>query len=195
MYDSHIMDEIKNSDDFFKSPFGESELWDFNACVGPNGGPYDYRDYAIGYFHAGHNIVEDILKNGTNEVDIMIYPLMYSYRHALELSLKNILVNAGIRVHSHNLDTLWKNVESIIISIVSSNEKNCVTSLKEVVDSFLVVDPIGETFRFPEGKDKNLFLQDMRIINILPVYEKMKKIEEIMGYLDYVQRRKLVEET
>ena len=61
-----------------------------NACVGQNGGPYEFNAYSLGYFEAAESIVETS-RRGALTVDLVIYPITYCYRHAIELALKYLI--------------------------------------------------------------------------------------------------------
>jgi hypothetical protein len=174
---------MKNKN-FKKSPFGEDKLWQFNACVGQNGGPYDYLAYSHGYFQAGHLICEELIKNGGIGIDTLIYPLLYLYRHALELSLKDFLKNNHEKiVAKHELNILWDKIEKRLYTLASyEKQEKSLEKLKDVIDKFCAIDPNGEIPRFPEDKKGNLFLQDTGIINIIPIYKQMKEVEEIVEY-------------
>ena len=68
---------------------GDQSRFKFNACVGKNGGPYDFLDYGNGYFKAAKNLVESLQENtNENPVDIMVYPIGFLFRHGIELYLK-----------------------------------------------------------------------------------------------------------
>jgi len=60
-----------------------------NACVGTNGGPANFSRYASGYFEAGAILVRN-LAGSSRDIDILIYPLVFLYRHAIEASLKHL---------------------------------------------------------------------------------------------------------
>jgi hypothetical protein len=51
-----------------------------NACVGNNGGPYDFSDYGDGFFEGGQKIVDAITRHD-GIVDNLIYSAAFSYRH------------------------------------------------------------------------------------------------------------------
>jgi hypothetical protein len=74
----------------FNSLFRKGPNWKLNAKVGANGGPYDFADYAQGFFDAGHKIVEAI-KREEWRIDSLIYPAAFSYRHGIELYLKHLI--------------------------------------------------------------------------------------------------------
>jgi hypothetical protein len=68
---------------------------DLNACVGENGGPYDFFDYALGYFK-GAMAIARAAERRELPVDIAVYPMVYSYgsvspeqrRHRPTVSIK-----------------------------------------------------------------------------------------------------------
>ena len=43
--------------------FGHGPNTQLNACVGNNGGPYDFSDYGQGFFDGGTKIVEALKRN------------------------------------------------------------------------------------------------------------------------------------
>ena len=61
-----------------------------NACVGENGGPYDFDDYGEGFFEGAKQII-DAIKRGEWTIDILIYPAAFAYRHGIELYVKHLL--------------------------------------------------------------------------------------------------------
>src|SRR3989344_8523683 len=97
-------------DNFRPSPFGQGRDWKLNACVGKNGGPYWYITYARGYFRAAEKLNENLFKDSGFEIDFFIYPLLYLYRHSLELYIKHILnvMERNKDVSGHNLHKLWR---------------------------------------------------------------------------------------
>ena len=62
-----------------------------NAAVGDNGGPYDFGTYGQGFFEAGFASIE-AARRYTAPVDVLIYPIVYSFRHGIELYTKYFLV-------------------------------------------------------------------------------------------------------
>jgi len=74
------------------------------ACVGDNGGPYDTGQIARGYFAAAHQLLRrdvpwqeveplPLRDRGVLQVsiDLKVYPILYCYRHGIELALKHLL--------------------------------------------------------------------------------------------------------
>ena len=63
---------------------------DLNACVGTNGGPYEFGEYGEGFFEGGFQIVKGI-KKGAWTLDLLVYPATFSFRHGIELYLKHLV--------------------------------------------------------------------------------------------------------
>lgn len=179
-----------------ESPFGKGTNSRLNACVGENGGPYKYLDYAHGYFQAGDALVEKVVQNQTTQsidiqIDAVIYPLLYLYRQGTELTLKHF-VNRDTVKASHDLRTLWEASRTYVEELLTKayNETDCRISLKSI-DSFISkmheLDPTGMVARFPEDHEKNNFLQDYSLINIEPLYHEACEYFNIMNYITQVE--------
>lgn len=144
----------------------------FNACVGRNGGPYDYHDYAKGYFRSADLTMESV-KDGDYLLDILIYPTFYQYRHAFELSLKGLIVDfqmLGDAVSfpkSHQLCAIWSQLVPMLLKYAAEIDAPAavIDSIGALVADMDALDHSAEVFRFPEDKKGTLFLQDRSRIN------------------------------
>lgn len=153
--------------------FRSSKNFRMNACVGKNGGPYNYSDYSRGYFDAGKRLVESAHKDPFF-LDVLVYPLVYLYRHAIELGLKHmskvlpiLLDEVGDIKFSHDLKSSWIAVSQLLKKMPDElNNEETMSFINKVILDFCQFDPNGETFRFPEDRKGSLFLQDSCIINI-----------------------------
>lgn len=166
----------------------------FNACVGRNGGPYDFRAYAAGYFRAGERILDGLLDDSTS-VDLIIYPLVYVYRQAIELSLKHLVVVLpplwGETVKpkpTHRLMDNWTTVRSYLEKVEDFDpDKTLLPKVELVLSDFVAIDPTGEVFRFPESKDGLKHLQELACINVLVFGEAMHILKDAFEYFSDVQ--------
>jgi hypothetical protein len=87
-----------------------------NACIGTNGGPYDYGAFAEGFFDSADHVV-DGLRDGTGRpilIDLCVYPVVANYRHGIELFIKHCIIIArhvlGLSpdfTMNHNLGGIW----------------------------------------------------------------------------------------
>lgn len=72
-----------------------------------------------GYKNSADELVEIAVNSGGNPkiLDTFIFPVLFSYRHCLEISLKHIYMRAWGKVPSggHNLLTLWDIIKTEII--------------------------------------------------------------------------------
>lgn len=176
-----------NSSDYEKSPFGEGADPRLNACIGPHNGPYTYMEYAKGYFESGDIIIKRVIKN-KSDVDVMIYPILYLYRHALELSLKHFIkLKTKKHVTTHKLLPLWKEARIAIIDLLAPDHSSeiLLENLETVILKFNLIDPNSETARYPVAKygDEHASLSDMRIMNIVPIYKRMQVARSNIEFL------------
>lgn len=74
--------------------FREGEHQNLNACVGTNGGPYDFSSYGEGFFYAAFYNIEAII-DGKWTLDLLVYPICFNFRHGIELYIKHFIVLSG----------------------------------------------------------------------------------------------------
>lgn len=80
-----------------------------------------------GYKNSADELVNIVLKNENNIMirDTYIFPVLFSYRHSIEISLKLIYLRATGKILSggHNLLTLWDNIKKEIIDGMICSEE------------------------------------------------------------------------
>lgn len=80
-----------------------------------------------GYKNSADQLVDFAISDGNNikTLDTYIFPILFSYRHALELSLKHIYLRAYgyVPKGGHDLLVLWDEIEKEIIDqMINSNK-------------------------------------------------------------------------
>ncbi len=98
--------------------FGMGTDWRLNADV-DNTHSYwlqNWNKYSTGYLKAGRALLEYIMIN-RSERDYLVYPLIFAFRHYLELRLKELTLRAGLLqgepetiAKEHRLEHLWLRV-------------------------------------------------------------------------------------
>lgn len=172
--------------------FGSGENPYLNACVGTNGGPYDFSSYADGFFHAAFYNIENAAE-GKWTTDLLIYPICFNLRHGLELYMKHLIV-LGVRFlganseafkTTHKLTDNWDKWEQIVARLPDDAiEPSTLLVVQEAIDNFAAIDSTGQAFRYPEDVAKSVHLIGVSVINIETLYEKMKNIHDILETWD-----------
>ena len=96
--------------------FGSGTNWQANACVKSIDAAMAYQD---GYRRAALHLAEYVCEEGRGQ-DYLVYPIVYLYRHHIELTLKSIIGATAFVINHrltkndfdtlghHDLSTLWK---------------------------------------------------------------------------------------
>lgn len=133
--------------------------------------------YCEGYKKAGFYLVEEILRNMNNseyasDLDELIYPISYVFRHYLEIRLKSILVEfhgeeiatKKIKQYGHSLKKSWADVKEIFTIMYEDELKEGV--LNKVENYILEIDDIDNlsfAFRYPVDRKNTEVLDEKRI--------------------------------
>lgn len=95
------------------------------------------------------------LRQNTSTLDLVVYPLVYCLRHAVELALKMVIRGArglldqpGDFPDGHRLDSLWNTARPLLQQIFSNDEETS-RRVTTVIESLRLIDPEGEGFRYP----------------------------------------------
>lgn len=126
----------------------------------------------IAYGFAADRLVERALEVG--EQDLLIYPILFLYRHHIELAIKCVLetsraylrqselllgnFNAPDIVHEtkprrylHDLERAWADLEALFEHLdIPANDKH-IAQARETVKAFTELDPKGDAFRYADG--------------------------------------------
>jgi hypothetical protein len=106
-------------------------------------------------FRAGAEALMESLRQNAVTPDLVVYPLVYSLRHAVELALKMVILGARGLLDQprdfpdgHRLESLW-NTASPLLQQVFSNDQEASKRVTTVIESLRLIDPEGEGFRYP----------------------------------------------
>lgn len=138
--------------------FKDDSDWWRNAHL--NLGGKDWGTYASGYKNAADALASRFLRNWHGN-DALTYPMVFLYRHCLELRLKETII-LGQRLiavdqkvlESHKLDELWTPCRKIIEKIGESgfwpkDSAKKLNSVEKLVNEFYDKDPDNINFRYP----------------------------------------------
>lgn len=157
---------------FENKTFKRGDNFHLNACVG-NNGFIDLYTYQCGYYEATMSLIKSV-KKSTDTIDLLIYPIVYSARHTIELFVKDQLfklkyINSKAKggkfesklIDTHNIKELWTDFKKL--SAVDRRYKPYTTTLNEYISDFSNVDNTGETFRYPFSHENIRHLTDLAI--------------------------------
>jgi len=173
--------------------FNPGEDWWLSAYIQPWN--KDFHAYATGYKQAA-DIVSDAAigdAHGHKSTrDYVIYPVVFLYRHYIELRLKEIIL-LGTRLYDrkeglpkhHRIDELWKHARSII------KEESNTGALDEAdacITEFSKMDHDSESFRYPITKEGKRSIQsDHLVISIRNLREVMDRLGSFLDSVsDYL---------
>lgn len=142
--------------------------------------------YTFGYINsykkAGDTLVDEIIP------DLLIYPIMFCYRHYLEQLLKNVCRKYMKRKEyreflyytSHNILKIWDYTEIYLQGNISTDD---IKFLYEVIYWFNKHDPDSFVFRYEtDKKGKRSLTRDALLIDTLELKRRMEKVDMILRY-------------
>jgi hypothetical protein len=180
--------------------------WDANACVGSTVADWVYF---TGFRRAAQLLAEHVSDTG-NDQSFLVYPIVYLYRHHIELVLKNILVSAsGLldraltqddrqTLGRHGLLELWQATRPLL-NPVCDRADNPPFPLAELegIDSYIrqihEQDPNGQRFRYATMKTKGPSQPGAKVpsprAGLIPINVKIfaQSMEKLIYYLEGVE--------
>ncbi|MBT0671286.1 hypothetical protein HT136_23220 [Novosphingobium profundi] len=167
--------------------FTNGENWNMNACVGDNGGPYTLFQYSEGFFESSHETV-DLIRSRAAKIDLLIYPIAFSYRHGIELMLKQLLTSMNNLLETgegfkkrHQMSQLWGDMLELAGKYEEQLiEPEAIERAGVIIGHFDDFDPTGQVFRYPEDIKGNRHLSNHKLINVEVLQTHMKELQEIL---------------
>lgn len=93
-------------------------------------------------------------------------PFLFLCRHTIELALKNAIEKITDQYpKGHRIINLWKSFMNLI-SIVTEDEKEMLTSMENLVKALDEYDPDGSQSRYAMSNNKQLYHEDITFIKV-----------------------------
>ena len=146
------------------------------ACIGTNGGPYEFDAFAFGYFDAARRLRDSIDADDTL-IDVLLYPMAFLYRQGLELSIKHLIYflsefyGGGGPKLRHGLLDNWRTARDLLETHATHNpygELNAsqLDGIELLITDFDGFDPNSFVFRYPESKSREVYIQGFSRIDV-----------------------------
>jgi hypothetical protein len=115
--------------------------------------------YVAGYKEAADALIETV-SVGKGTADSLVFPIIFLYRHYLELRLKSLLEEGrhllGVdhkAKNEHDLFKLWSEVRSILEDIWPNGDQSDFDAINTLIVQFKQIDPRSTAFRYPNDMD------------------------------------------
>jgi hypothetical protein len=129
--------------------------WTLNSCLGWSKGRPTSR--IMGYREAA-DLIFARLAEDRGGLDTLVYPLVFLWRHAIELQLKNIVERGQIVLEKeaaypkhHGLKETWQ-MAIDVIGALQEEDKGEIENVTRVIDELCGLDPDSSGFRYHETK-------------------------------------------
>lgn len=144
--------------------------------------------YPQAYLDAAELLVKAVA-SGSNP-DLVVYPLMYLYRHYVELSVKTLIAlgraldsNPDLSSHPdhHKLAELWKEARPLIEKYCyrADEGRTDLEAVSAVIGQFAEIDPEGEIFRFHVTTFNKKSKRREKTIPV-PLHLSLDQVEKVM---------------
>jgi hypothetical protein len=142
---------------------------------------------ASAFKDAADKIINELRRKSRNHPDIYFFPIMYLYRHCLELKIKEI-IRLGIRLlliekddkaiktlNGHKLHPLWNLARCVIQSYWNNTPKNDIDATGRIIQEFHKIDKSGQLFRYARdtsGKNRhNQMPESIELIHVKDIFD------------------------
>jgi hypothetical protein len=143
--------------------------------------------YTLGFREAADALIEQGL--ATHTQDLVLFPIFFTYRHAIELALKDILY-LGQRIEdeppkvwgTHRLDVLWPLARKVMEDMWPEGDRSELDVLERIIGDLSDVDPKAEFFRF--DRDRDGFVWDVpEVLTRVDLRHVQQVMEKVFVYL------------
>jgi hypothetical protein len=159
----------------------------------------DFGILAKGYRLAAETVVTELAKSN-HLLSYKAYPVVFLYRHAFELNLKNTIYKLANLLHfqrtndkdmklynHHDLRDLSGKARKVMLKAFP-NDQSLVPILDDIVKTakdFYTIDPDSYSFRYPIKIDGTLSTASNQIINPQSFSEHMSELLEKLEVIDF----------
>jgi hypothetical protein len=172
--------------------------WHNNACLSLGGDPFAYAE---GYRRAAEILVFYVNDHGRDQ-DILVYPILFLYRHHLELAMKRIIrrlprllyrdltSNEKGQLKQHSLIGLWQTLKPMVSEIYKAVDwtrpaKDDIEGADDYIRQLSEIDSDSTSFRYAHAKDGSPSLPaDLIRINLLHFAVTISRLIQYIDDMD-----------
>lgn len=172
-------------------PFSVSSNAERNAYVAKSGHSRLVL-MMTGYKTAGDTLVEKT-KSSPSDRDTLVFPIVFNYRHFIELNLKYLIAMYGpsVRIeanwNTHDIAQLWRTFEEVVAEYGMS-DKEADKAVKQIIADFAKIDPQSFSYRYPVDRDGNIIELGQEQIDLSTLADVMEGVDGYFsgcdGYMD-----------
>ena len=152
---------------------------------------YKSRDLWLYYaegFKLSAELIEKELIDKQEDRDLLIYPLLYLYRHYIELKCKEVIA-VGKEIlgtenylpkGGHDLMTLWTNAHNTLKAVWKDGYTKPKGSIVAKVKEFHKTDLKSDEFRYPVDKDGRNSLAQIERINYRNFRDEFAEVKQYL---------------
>lgn len=140
---------------------------------------------STGYMTAGAALIEACEADPHNR-HFLIYPILFNYRHSLELEMKWIIARYGSHTSAktndtehHDLWQLWKRCKVILSEIGGDSE--AIPVVEQVIKDFHELDKSSLAFRYSQDKKGAVISLPDQMVDLENIRDVM---EAVKGFFD-----------
>lgn len=147
-----------------------------------------------GFKDAGDILVEKT-REDNHYNDILIYPIIYCYRHSLELAIKYIITTYGRapsvspNTKEHDLARLWPHCRRVIEYFHPDNDDPALDAVEACIAEFAKIDPGSDAFRYATTSKGRPMKINLPPVDLLELRATMEAIHNFFtgvdGYIDH----------
>lgn len=172
--------------------FRTGDNWKLNACV--NYIRDDWCLYAEGFRMGAEALIREVINNGGRSIDLLIYPVVSCFRHAIELQLKAAVhwgrrylgelspnyPEGHILVSSYKGTELWKECRSIAEQVWPEGSSDELDNAERILREFETHDRDGQAFRYPSDTKGERTKAALTHINIQEFYDAAERAYRLL---------------
>jgi hypothetical protein len=144
---------------------------------------------ADGYREAADKLVTAVAADTVLQSTV-VYPIIFLYRHFLELELKYVLATYGSHFDkeadwkSHCLRELWQKVRRVIEEVGGGADDGANDAVEACILEMAEADPMSSSFRYPFEKDGKPMVLAFEAVDLENLRQTMTKISNFFSGLD-----------
>jgi hypothetical protein len=130
-----------------------------------------------GYMKAGAALIDEAQRQPLHR-NLLLYPILFNYRHGLETGMKWIIGNVEPDERGHDLLALWRKCRTIFESVPEFDGDEELEAVEQIVKEFHDIDKTATSFRYSRNQNGAAIpLPDKKSIGLQNVRDVMEGMD------------------